>query len=70
MDMGTTYRSSVEWVVRFAYASGATSIVANPFFIAYSAWRPATRKTDPPSVRSERGPQARPRSFSGVSRSV
>jgi hypothetical protein len=52
MDMGTTYRSSVEWVVRFAYASGATSIVANPFFIAYSAWRPATRKTGPPSVRA------------------
>jgi hypothetical protein len=70
MDMGTTYRSSVEWVVRFAYASGATSIVANPFFIAYSAWRPATRKMGPPPARSERGPQARPRSFSGVSRDV
>jgi hypothetical protein len=70
MDMGTTYRSSVEWVVRFAYASGATSIVANPFFFAYSAWRSATRKTGPPSVRSERGPQTRPRSFSGVSRDV
>ena len=70
MDMGTTYRSSVAWVVRFAYASGATSIVANPFFIAYSAWRLATRKMSPPSVRSERGLQARPRSFSGVSRDI
>jgi len=66
MDMGTTYRSSVKWVVRFAYASGVNSIIANPFFIAYPAWRPATRKTGPLSVRSERGPQARPRSFSGT----
>jgi hypothetical protein len=53
MDMGTTYRSSVKWVVRFAYASGVNSIIANPFFIAYPAWRPTTRKTGPLSVRSE-----------------
>ena len=70
MDIGTTYRSSVEWVVRFAYAAGKASIVANPFFIAYPAWRPATRKTGPPPVSSERIPRNRPRSISSVLRDV
>jgi len=70
MDIGTTYRSSVDWVVRFVYAAGATSIIATPFFIAYPAWRPATRKIGPPLVRSGRVPQNRPRFFSGVSRDV
>ena len=70
MDIGTIYRMSLEWVVRFAYAAGAISIIANPFFVAYPAWRPATRKISPPSFRSERVLQNRPRSFSRVSRDV
>jgi len=70
MNTSPAYRSSVGWLARFAYAAGMACNLANPFLIAYPAWRTATRKTGLPSARSERVPQKRPRSYSGVSRDV
>ncbi|CAN5278882.1 hypothetical protein BH18ACT10_BH18ACT10_18520 [soil metagenome] len=33
MDTSTSGKPSVGWAARFAYAAGATGILANPFFI-------------------------------------
>ena len=70
MNTNPAYKSTVEWVARFAYAAAATGIIAHPFFSAFPARRPATRKPGPPSVLSERTSQNRPISFSGISRYV
>ncbi len=58
MDTSTADKSKVKWAARFAYAAGATGILANPFFIAFPVRRPATRKMGFYPVRSERMPHS------------